>query len=264
MNKQHWWIITKIASVVLTSIATYNVFHAAFKKSITSSIFFIPRNTAILLGVAVAFVLVDLLFVMLVTFLEEARRPGEVFSARWGQVVSLWVLYLFIVAIGFVDEGIIAFAPRIGLGILALNATLTYISEWRSWMDETWEDRFNKKRNRKAQLDHLDMTEYERAIKRDASKKALYEVQPELIDDYYNQYVATLLNRPTAISEPKLIIAGEIVPESIDQASYVYRDSSGRWVWEDPYTGELHTRTAIGNDYTESGARRALGRFLAK
>jgi hypothetical protein len=60
-RKAAWWLATKIAGVVLTSIATYNVFHAAFDQSIRRDIFFIPRSTAVLLGVFVAFVLVDLL-----------------------------------------------------------------------------------------------------------------------------------------------------------------------------------------------------------
>ena len=263
MNKQTWWITTKIAGVILTSIATYNVFHAAFEQSITEPIFFIPRSTAIFLGVFVAFVLVDLLYVMLVTFLEAERSEGEAFSARWGQVISLWVLYIFIVAIGFADEGIIAFAPRIGLGILALNATLKYISEWQKWRDETWEDRFNRARHRRAEKDYIGMLEYERKLKNKVARSALLDLSDrELKDEYYSQYADLLLNRPTSIPEGQYYIAGGDSPESKDMESYVYQEGSG-WVWEDPYTGEKHKTTATGKPYSESGAKRALGRYLA-
>jgi hypothetical protein len=261
-RKAAWWLATKIAGVVLTSIATYNVFHAAFDQSIRRDIFFIPRSTAVLLGVFVAFVLVDLLYVMLVTFLEEERTPDEPFTARWGQVISLWILYAFIVAIGYADEGLIAFAPRIGLGILALNATLKYVGEWSRWRDETWEDRFVRRRNRRAQDDYVKMLEYERKLRYQSSRKALSQLADhELIADYYARYANDLLDRHTLISDSQPLLASS-AGKAYAAEEYVYYDNG--WVWEDPFTGEIHRYSQAGKPYSERGARRAFGRYVKK
>jgi hypothetical protein len=83
-----------------------------------------------------------------------------------------------------------------------------------------------------------------------------------LKDEYYSQYADLLLNRPTSIPEGQYYIAGGDSPESKDMESYVYQEGGG-WVWEDPYTGEKHKTTATGKPYSESGAKRALGRYLA-
>jgi hypothetical protein len=185
MQKIDMWLWAKIGSVAFNSISTWNVFKDALTKSNGDFIGF--------LGGLLAVVLVDVTFIALMDKLEMPYVESENVSHRWSYASGLIILYVCIVAIGVFDEGVIAVAPRIAIGIITYVSVSRYYAEWKDYRDSTWQDRFEKKRYREERRDQQWLGNQQRKIKNKQRIFSLKKLVPELQQDYYLGFREQLL-----------------------------------------------------------------------
>lgn len=251
VNSKVLWAGAKFASVAFNSISTWNVFHEALIQKNSSVIAFLGTFTAI--------VLIDVLTLAFLSFLDDEQRE-ENYTNRWAYAIGLIVLYLCIVLIGFKDEGILAFAPRVGLGILVFASVMRFSLDWLHWRDETWDIRYEKKKHRTERYDQYVFLTKQRRKKNKARKDALNKLFPELVAEYLEQHrnqLLTFTGHPT----PRIIESSSVVKEhSSDDLIDLIIETEDGYGWIDPDTGEEHYETATGKPYSESGAKKALAR----
>jgi len=249
------WAAVKWGSVAFNSVATWDVFYHSLLLDVSKSV--------AIAGTVVAIGLIDLLFVALVNFLEQPKETDEAFGRRWAYVFGLVVLYLFIVAIGYESEGLLAIGPRIGLGIVTMVAILQFVVEWFSFLDETWELRFEKKRHRIEKRDRDRLLRFQRKVKQQEERKALTSMRPELQNEYTARFRDNLLNRTGNQSEPPIAILSAISkvnpmqmekPKVIsDLPEGVFKSGNG-FGWTCPICDETKLTDTKGHPYQTARA----------
>lgn len=283
MTKNWIWTSVKWTSVLFNSISTWNVFTEALEHSITRGILFFPPSVVVGVGVLLAILLIDFLFVALVNFLEADIENDEQYRHRKPYAIGLVLLYAAIVLIGLRDEGVLALAPRVGLGIITFVAYYRYATIARWEQDQIWEEEFQKRRYRRERKDTLKLSEAQRRIKHKQQMSAIRELQGELKDKYVSDfrkqlkllgYGAEDSDEDSVIiyrQEPLQLSAGELEqaiedhyhsnPEPIDENIYQYGDY---YYFYSPYDGRIFYLTAQGKPYKNlTGIKRAYGRHRA-
>jgi hypothetical protein len=161
------------------------VFYATLSQSVSAFFAFT--------GTLAAVILIDLLYLSLVGMLQAERSEDEVFETRWAYAIGLIALYASIIAIGMLDEGIMAIAPRIGLGIITMIATLQFWFQWRKYQDDRWQERFEIKKARNERKDQQKLLKKQRRVKNKQQFLALKEIQGELLEEYKAKHRVQLL-----------------------------------------------------------------------
>lgn len=282
MLKSWVWTSVKLTSVAFNSISTYNVFFDALEKGVHRNVLFLSPQTVVITGVILAVILIDVLFIALVNFLEAPKEEGELYRHRKPYAIGLLMLYVAIVLIGLQDEGLLALAPRVGLGIITLVSWMRYSTLSRWELDQSWEDEFQKRRYRRERKDTLKLSEAQRKIKHKQQLTALSNLQGELLDKYIGDFRRQLKlgyeeDEDSVIiykKDPPLLAAGtaeledkirrhfETEPEPIEGNIYRYKDT---YYFYSPYTEQVFYLTAQGKPYKNlTGARRAYGKHASK
>lgn len=282
MLKSWVWTSVKLTSVAFNSISTYNVFFDALEKGVHRNVLFLSPQTVVITGVILAVILIDVLFIALVNFLEAPKEEGELYRHRKPYAIGLLMLYVAIVLIGLQDEGLLALAPRVGLGIITLVSWMRYSTLSRWELDQSWEDEFQKRRYRRERKDTLKLSEAQRKIKHKQQLTALSNLQGELLDKYIGDFRRQLKlgyedDEDSVIiyrKDPPLLVAGtaeledkirahfETEPEPIEGNIYRYKDT---YYFYSPYTEQVFYLTAQGKPYKNlTGARRAYGKHASK
>jgi len=282
MLKSWVWTSVKLTSVAFNSISTYNVFFDALEKGVHRNVLFLSPQTVVITGVILAVILIDVLFIALVNFLEAPKEEGELYRHRKPYAIGLLMLYVAIVLIGLQDEGLLALAPRVGLGIITLVSWMRYSTLSRWELDQSWEDEFQKRRYRREMKDTLILSEAQRKIKHKQQLTALSNLQGELLDKYIGDFRRQLklgcegdedsviiykkdpplLAAGTAELEDKIRAHFETEPEPIEGNIYRYKDT---YYFYSPYTEQVFYLTAQGKPYKNlTGARRAYGKHASK
>jgi len=282
MLKSWVWTSVKLTSVAFNSISTYNVFFDALEKGVHRNVLFLSPQTVVITGVILAVILIDVLFIALVNFLEAPKEEGELYRHRKPYAIGLLMLYVAIVLIGLQDEGLLALAPRVGLGIITLVSWMRYSTLSRWELDQSWEEEFQKRRYRRERKDTLKLSEAQRKIKHKQQLTALSNLQGELLDKYIGDFRRQLklgyeededsviiykkdpplLAAGTAELEDKIRAHFETEPEPIEGNIYRYKDT---YYFYSPYTEQVFYLTAQGKPYKNlTGARRAYGKHASK
>ena len=265
MTNINIWGAAKILTVLFTSVSTVNVFYDTLSRSDTLKSTFKNgdvRNIVIWLSVSIAVGLVDVMFIALVNLLEMPRQEDEAYSRRWSYVFGLVLLLGFIMLIGFMDEGFLAFAPRVVLVVMATVAILGYAIDYQAWRDMTWEERFKKQKYRQEKEDQRDMLETTRQIKNEARKLALKEGKDAYVETYTRQIWRELGYTPDSgmIEEREI----QYLPEPTRQVElddWIFETDAG-WGWECPHCGLQQIETAQGNPLKKRGAKIQLSRHV--
>lgn len=284
MQKSWVWTSVKITSVAFNSISTFNVFFDALEKGVHRNVLFVPPHAVVVIGVILAVILIDVLFIALVNFLEAPIEDNELYRHRKPYAIGLLMLYAAIVLIGLQDEGLLALAPRVGLGIITLVSWMRYSTLSRWELDQSWEEEFQKRRYRRERKDTLKLSEAQRRIKHKQQMSAIRELQGELKDKYISDFRKQLKllgygaeedsDEDSVIiyrQEPLQLSAGELEqaiedhyhsnPEPIDENIYQY---DGYYYFYSPYDGRIFYLTAQGKPYKNlTGIKRAYGRHRA-
>lgn len=260
-----FWAGSKILTVLFTSVSTVNVFYDTLSNSATLRTTFKSddvRNIVIWLSVAIAVGLIDVMFIALVSFLETPRQEGEAYTRRWSYVFGLVILLGFIMLIGFMDEGFLAFAPRVVLVVMAAVSILGYWIDYRAWRDMTWEERFKNEKYRQEKEDQRSLLETTRRIKNDARVKALEYGKEAYIQSYTDQILRELGYTPN----PRELEEGDIryLPEPSPQVQlddYIFETDIG-YGWQCPYCGLEQIETATGDPLKLRGAKIQLSKHV--
>jgi len=264
LNNKHLWMTTKLFSVLFNSFSTWTVFFSVLEQSIGSKIL-------AGLGTFCAVMLVDVLFVALVGRLEADFKEGEeIFGVRWAYVIGLVSLYASIVAIGFLDEGIMAIAPRIGLGIIAMISILQFVFQWTSYQDDHWQERFEKKKEREERQDQKDLSKKLRKIKNREQYNALISITDALTKEYAEKHKRQLLTTTGnyAHESQHMVVEGKstVVAETLplpENVLPVKSLSAGISMSDDSkFTWSCERCGHIGKAATEHGAKVARSRHI--
>jgi hypothetical protein len=182
-NKQ-LWLIAKVAGTAFNSVSTWDI----FKQELRGHGEFVATTATIL-----AVFLIDIMYIALLGFLEEPIRDDETIAVRWAYVMGLFALYLSIVVIGFKDSGLMAFAPRIGLGIMTVVTTGWFVADWRAYKDSHWEIFFERDKVRQERKDARQLSEKQRTVKNKQMELAIMNIADELQAEYVQKLRRQLL-----------------------------------------------------------------------
>lgn len=244
------WGAVKWCSVLFNSVATWTVFHTQFYAALHA-------ESIAYLSAALAIILIDLLYVALINFIEAPTHIEEKLTLRFPYVVGLTILYFAIVAIGFLAEGWLALAPRVGLGIITLICVNRYIVLYLDERDRTWQERYDKRKYRAERQDSLILSKAQRKIKHQEQLNALKFLKGELKEKYVSNLRDQLGITTPVVEETKLLPASS----TTDLLSEFIQKTNTGYAWVNPFNpDEIHATTAAGEPYSLSGAKIALAR----
>lgn len=239
-NNQWLWLV-KIAAALFQVPATWHVFMRLFEDSGRG--IWEARITTLL-----AILLIDAFFLAVLYLLESDATPLE--KLPWALAgVGLLVANL---AIGFLDEGWLAWGPRIGF----IGLVLTDLFAWATDIVTQYFSRDQvEKRLRDKQVLHR------RRLYMKAWKKAMKDLYPSLIEMHQQREVRAL-NLEPQIEEPvvRLLESGQ-PEEGTEVAEGVYYSPQG-YYWVSPVTNEVFYETSTGKPYTLRGAQQARTRHI--
>lgn len=236
------WVV-KIAAALFQIPATFHVFSKILEEA--------GRGKAERYFTAfLAVILIDALIIVVMYFLESKElSPLDKLAWAFGGV-SLLVAVFFI---GFQDEGIMSFAPRIGVFLLVSIDLFAWVTEFSTFYFSREQI---EKRLRNKQV--LFRNKQDKKAWREA-RKIMY---PEIVELQMQREKTTLglLKESTSVSEPLPTLNIKENSEYIEEVEPgIYQVTGNGYGWIDAY-GELHTQTALGKSYTLQGARSALKR----
>lgn len=249
MRNDYQWTLVKWISVIFNSISTWNVFYGVLQQN--------NSELVAVVGTISAIALIDILFVFLVSVLLSPLEENETYRMRKPYAVGLVTLYVGILVIGLQDEGWLAIAPRVGLGIITLIALYAYWLHARYESDMYWQDEFERERYRQERKDAENLRKIQRKIKNKERQRALKLVKDEIREKYVSDYRRDLnLGSPQIIDvRPKALESGTSISESDYEAQdYIYPISDG-YGWRCPICGISQETTAAGEPLKERGAK---------
>lgn len=235
-NNQWLWGV-KVTAALFQVPATWHVFMRLFED--TGRGVWEARITTLL-----AILLIDAFFLAVLYLLESDATPLE--KLPWALAgVGLLAANL---AIGYLDEGWLAWGPRIGF----IGLVLTDLFAWATDIITQYFSRDQvEKRLRDKQVLHR------RRLYMKAWKKAMKDLYPSLIDMHQQREIRALnLDEPVV----KLLEAGE--PENDAEVSEGVYYANGSYYWVSPYTNEVYYQTSTGKPYTMRGAQQARTRHV--
>lgn len=224
MRNKKLLIAIKIVFSVFNIPATFYVFHDIFKQ--------VRDNTLLVyFGAIMAILLIDLVFLWLLELLENAALdPKE----RIPAAVTSVCMALAILAIGYVDEGFLAIAPRISILVIVTHDLLAWYYHYRA--------AYSSREAKEQQLRDEQVLE-RRSMMRRAQSEAWQKLYPEFVELQIKRERSTLNIQTEETTLPEYIVEKE--------------DGYG---WIHPKTKELVFETVTGNNYTLAGAKNAYAR----
>ena len=160
-NKTVLWIV-KIVAAIFNFPATAYVFFDILSATDRSPAF-------VYFNLIFAVLLIDVFFLWVLGVLEDSKEDP---IKRMPAALSSILLVVAIIWIGVKDEGILAFAPRIGLVVLVFN-------DWILWSTDFFQLYFSRERIEKRIRDREVV--HSRKIKSAARKQAMKNLKTEII-----------------------------------------------------------------------------------
>jgi len=184
-----------------------------------------------------AILLIDVLFIVLLYLLESAELSVRE-KLPWSVVG--FGLIVVVVYIGYLDEGLLAFAPRLGFIGIVMADELNYLTEVMATYTsrEVTEQRI---RNRQVIA--------RRKAMQKAYRAALKELEPTMKEVQIQRELATLKQTEPKASEPLINKNGH---KEVEPGIFEVRD--GEFAWADK-AGQLHAKTQLGKPFTLRGAK---------
>lgn len=237
LRKSNLLEVAKYVTAIVTVPATYHVFFDIFKAADRG--IWLAGFTAVC-----SIILIDVLLLYFLYILEEDTDPLK----KWPDAIGAIALAIANIAVGIVDEGILAWVPRVGLITLVSRDVFRWALDYWSFYNsyEAVELRLrNKQKTIRRKVDHEEW------------KVAMQELRPDI---RYKQ------------------LENEIRLRQLDRTDDVYEDSSDdlvevgdnvfkrkgvrEYLWSKA-NGELIDTTATGKPYlTLRGAKQARTKYL--
>ena len=236
-NKTILWVVKGIAAIFNFPATAYVFFELLSDTNRPSWLVYFNTIFAVLL--------IDALFIWVLGVLEDSTiAPVQ----RIPVVFSSIALSIAVFAIGVIDEGILAFAPRIGIFLLVFNDLVLWVIDcFIAWGNYFTRDRIEQRiRDREVIA--------RRKAKEQAIRTAYKRLKPEMAD-YHTNLLREGLELNSEHSEKPVNTSKIFNKEDLDQ--YVKQNGKG-FYWIRPGTGEKFYETATGKHYTERGAKLAL------
>lgn len=231
-----WLWAVKITAAAFQVPATWHVFNRIFEQSGRGR--YERYITSFL-----AILLIDVFF-LAVLYLLESPELTPLQKLPW-VLVGVGLL-IAVIAIGFADEGVMAWAPRMGFIGLVL-------ADLFGWVVEALTTYFSRDAKEKRIRDKQVLAR--RNLMYAAWERAMQEIAPDLIDVQVARETRLL-----GLEEPALLPAPREYPVEVEDN--IFQLSPTEFAWQSPHTSEYHDTTTQGKPYSLPGARRALARHL--
>ncbi len=234
IRNNRWLWGLKITAALFQIPATWHVFMRLFQESGRGV--WESRITTLL-----AILLIDAFFLAVLYLLESDASPLD--KLPWA-LAGIGLLAANLV-IGFLDEGWLAWGPRIGFIGLVLTDLFAWVT---SIVTQYFSREQIEKRLRDKQVLHR------RRLYMRAWKKAMKDLYPSLIEMHQQRETRSLnLDEPVV----RLLESGQ--PEEVAEGVYY---ENGGYHWVSPVTNEVFYQTAAGKPYTLRGAQQARTRHI--
>lgn len=241
IRNNRWLWAVKIVAAAFQIPATWHVFMRVFEESGRA------RGEAVF-STVMAILLIDCFFLAILYFLESTELSIRE-KLPWAIVGFLLVLATL--AIGFKDEGVMAFAPRLGFIGLVMADLLSYGTEaWSSYFSrEAVEQRI---RNQQV------LTRRRAMLK--ANRQALHALEEKFVEVQLQRELAMLnIKEPIEVSQPKLLAPA--YPQEIEEG--IFQLAPDRFGWKNG-GDTIYDTTTTGKPYSQMGARRARARAIKR
>lgn len=229
-NRLLWGV--KLIAAIFNAPATGYVFYNVFSSTSRSS-FFVYFN------VLCAVLLIDAFFLWVLYELEDdSIDPRD----RIPEAIVAFALTVGVIVIGAIDEGMLAWIPRMGIVALVLRDELRWIN---SYVRVYRSREYQEQRIRDQEV--VDRRKLMQKAKRDAWNQLETE------------FIQVQVQR-----ERKQLGLVDLIEENYEQdlpERIVKTDEGYGWV---DFEGELTSETSTGNPYTLTGAKLALARYTKK
>ncbi len=242
-HKLQWAV--KIAAAVFQASSTYRVFYDN-SRHIGRGVFESSLDSIL------AIALIDLLFIYLLYMLES--NEISVYDKSPLVMVSIG-LAVFIVIIGRMEEGDLAWGPRIGIiGIIAVD-----VFRWLTDIGKLFYQQYRHRQSREYQEQVI--RDKEVLARKKAKEKALYQAFTELEPEFLQvQIERERRNLGLTLSEKQLDFI-DLSPQNREVEPGVVQLNDGHFAWIN--NGELVTSGSLGKPYsTQIGASRARARSI--
>jgi hypothetical protein len=237
LNNKLLWAV-KFVAAIFNAPSTGYVFYGILDKTERSE-WLVWFNTIL------AVLLIDLFFLWVLTVLEdESIDPIK----RMPMAISAVLLSVAIVIIGVMDEGVLSYAPRIGLLALVFNDLV-------GWGTDYWAH-YNSREQIEQRIRKSEVVA-RRRMNEKTLKAAIKESEADFQARHRSRILEQLGQSDSEHSEPEKVLAPEELPE------HVFKADDGTYGWVSPVTGERTTKTSLGKPYnTMRGAQIAVSRHV--
>lgn len=241
------WTYVKIFAAIYSASSTFRVFFTALDNGRGK----IEAGLDSILSV----ILIDLLFLSVLWFLESDEL--SLFD-KFPLVLVGIGLVVAIIAIGFEEEGTLAFAPRIGLAGLIATDTLRWSAEVVRQVHTNYQHKHSREYIEQ-QIRNSEVIARKKAMEL-ARKKAFDTLAPEFLQVILDRERKQLGLTEEPISTKQIDFIN-LTPQTEEVEDGVVRLNDGNFAWRNG--NELVTSGSLGRPYpTRIGASRARTRFL--
>lgn len=260
--KNQIWLVTKIVTAIFQIPATWSIFARIFRDAGRSE--FLVYITTFL-----SIILIDLFFLAVLAFLED--QESDPVDKIPMVVVSLFLLAA-IIYIGFLDEGILAAAPRLALVGLVMTDDFIWCVSLIRWLQDR--DRIevrerNKRATKRVQVVNQEFVEALEEARPAIRARELYRLGQELkLEEIFGIKILTeqqseQLKQVDMLALPK---PKEVVVEGHPElGENIFRLEDNTLGWTCPKCNQTFLETSLGQPYkSEFGIRRAMSRHLCK
>ena len=245
-------IFLKIVIALYQIPATLYVFHDITLKAGRSDV-------EAYVSAFAAVILIDALLLTALHFLESSElSPSQ--KVPWAVAGILLSVAIFL--IGFQDEGITAWMPRVAVFILVGTDVFNLFLEWYAWFSDFDRRIERSKRNREWKELKIANSQivHRRERMQQAHNDALNALKEELLDLHIRRERVKL----GILIEP---VEDQLVTETdqLEATEFpgVYKLPNNTYGWTTNGTSTLRTRTVTGTPYTLKGANVARKRALS-
>jgi len=272
-EKNPVWLSVKIITALFQFPATISVFYKIFEDS---------ARSPLVAGISTFFaiLLIDVFLLAVLHYLESATLDP---LQKIPLVVVGILLTIAVIWIGYLDEGILSWAPRLGFIGLVMTDVFNWVLELTRWSNSR--ERFEQReRDRMVKLRRKVMNdEFKRAIETENVRDVIRRIQTRRlgkdlnVEEMYGVSLDVLLDEPLTREdfrrvEPVIHSNGQwdipdLYWEDYESNGHVpgeVYNVNGTSYFVSPYTEELFYKTAQGKPYSSSGAKKALGRHRSK
>lgn len=255
--KSKIWTLAKGAGAAFNALATWDVFYSILSDSYGSIIAAV--------GTILAIFLIDCIMLALMQMIEKPLMEHELYRYRRPYADSLIVLCIGILLIGFKSEGLLAFAPRIGVLVLVYVDLRWFYAVYKDEKITLWESDYEHRKRKAEREDQLKLSQQMRKIKHQEETRALESKRELLREKYMRNFDEKLglVEKDEPVEYAELPIHQVSTPilntsnghnHSNELAEYVYPTKKG-YGWECPHCGTRSEKTALGKPYKERGAK---------